>query len=832
MELFRLFGSVFIKDEASEPLERIKDKSDSTASGFKGSASKIGKAVATAFSVKKMVDFEKQVVSTYSGYDDQMRKVQAVTGATGEEFQQLRAKAEELGAKTRFSATEAGQGMEALSRSGWNTQQVMSGIGPVLNFATANSIELGQASEIVANGLRQFGLEAEDASEFTDVLSATASNSSTDIQKLGDTFQYVGPVAGALGYKLQDVSVAIGLMANKGIAGSQAGTTLRSALSSLANPSKKASEELNSLGISLTDSSGEIKPFNQLIAEMREKFSTLSDAQKAQKISTIFGQQAMSGMLAVVNASDEEFNNMTKAIENADGTTQKMADTMDAGLGGALAGVKSAWENLLIQLGKMQEGFIVDAVNLVADALRKLPEIIGKINSVLGKFTNFVKENKTAMTALAIAITTMGTGFAIYNSGIGKMSLTTIKLASSLLLAGGKMKLVKSITQGFGTAMSFLQSPIGIATLAVTAFATVAYLIISNWETIGPWLTELWEGIKEVATSVWEGIKNVITGVVLGIKFVVETGFTLLVTLVRIPFEIIKAIVMTVWNFIGEYIMFRIEFVKTIVTIGWNVIKTVTMTVFNGLKAIVTTVWEGIKTVISTVVNAIVVVVSPAWNKIKSVTTTVFNAIKGVASSVWNSIKSVISSIVESIKSKVTGVWNSIKSTTSSVWNGIKNAMVQPVESAKNKIQSTINRIKGFFSNLRLRFPKIQMPPLPHFTMSGSFSLNPPSVPKLGVQWYSKGGIFPNKTILGGVGVGDLNRGHGNNAEAVLPLDLLWKQMDEKFAKYATVQPEQQPEQLVINIEHFENNREGDVRAFAEELEFYKNQINKSKGVK
>ncbi|PVE16847.1 phage tail tape measure protein [Clostridium perfringens] len=394
MELFTLFGKIAVNDkDANKSIDNVTGKAKQAEGQMGATFGKIGKAVTTAFTVAAVGAFEKKIVDTYSTYDDQMRKVQAVSGATGKAYQELRAKAEELGAKTRFSATEAGQGMENLARAGWKTGQIMSGIGPVLSFATANAIDLGSAAGIVADGLSQFGLQAQDTGMFTDVLSATAAAANTDIGLLGETLKYAGAPAGALGYKLQDVAVAMGLMANKGIKGSQAGTTLRSAMTRLANPTGESAKAMKKLGISITDSSGKVKPFATLMQDLRGKFSKLNDAQKAQMASTIFGQEAMSGMLAVVNSSDEEFNKMTNAIKNCDGQTQKMADTMDGGLGGAIASVKSAWEGFLIKLGSVQDGLLVGAFNLLALAIRGLSPVIDGISFAFQTLFNIIKNN-------------------------------------------------------------------------------------------------------------------------------------------------------------------------------------------------------------------------------------------------------------------------------------------------------------------------------------------------------------------------------------------------------------------------------------------------------
>lgn len=799
MELFALMGRIAVNGrEANREIDNVTGHAQNAEGKISSAFSKIGKVVAGAFTIGAVAAFEKKIVSTYATYDDQMRKVQAVSGATGKQFMELRAKAEDLGAKTRFSATEAGQGMENLARAGWKTGEIMQGIGPVLSFATANAIDLGQAAGIVSNGLSQFGLKAKDTTMFTDVLSATAASANTDISLLGETFKYCGPVAGSLGYKLQDVAVAIGLMANKGIVGSQAGTTLRSAFTKLANPTGASAKAMKKLGIALTDSTGKVKPFTTLMQELRGKFSKLTDAQKAQMASTIFGQEAMSGMLAVVNSSDEEFNKMTKAIGNCDGQTQKMANTMDGGLGGAIAGVKSAWEGLLIKLGGMQEGILVDAFKKLALVLQNLPAKIQNVSNKFKQFNDFLKRHKTMLK-------TLGVFFGVLMSGFVLNSLK-LKVAEKGILGFiktfGLVKKLGGFVKGLGAAFTFLTSPVGLVTVAVAAFAAVTFLIYKNWGSIKEWLSNLWNSIKDVSESVWNGLKDffsttwqaivdIFTTIWEGIKYpfqliwevikaIVLSVITIIKTIIQTELNIIKAIweliwnsikgfVLPIWNVIKTTIQTVINAIKNIITTVWNAIKGVTTTVWNAIKGVITTVWNSIKSVVTSVINVVKSVITTVWNAIKSVTSSVWNGIKGVISSVWNSIKSVVTGAVNGVKSVITGVWNTIKSVTSSVWNGIKETIQTPIRIAAEFVGKQVDRIKGFFSRLSIKFPHIK---LPHFKLDGEFSLMPPKVPHLGVDWYAEGGILTKPTVFGMMN-GRPQVGGEAGPEAVLPIEKL-----------------------------------------------------------
>lgn len=335
--------------------------------------------------------------------------------------------------------------------------------------------------------------------------------------------------------------------------------------------------------------------------------------------------------------------------------------------------------------------------------------------------------------------------------------------------------IIESIKQVISTAWNFIKET------TVTVFNIVKNTVIAIWTPIMDFINNtvrsvkdavvaawnlikertilVFNAIKEFLTPIWNAIKSVITSVVNSIKSVVTSVW-----------NSIKSVTSSVWNGIKSVISSVANAIKSVVTSAWNGIKSVTSTVWNGVKSVTSSIWNGIKSVVSSVVNAIKSAVTSAWNGIKSVTSTVWNGIKSVTSSIWNGIKSVISSVVNSIKSTVSNVWNGIKSVTSNVWNGIKSAMTAPIHAAANTISGIIDRIKGFFSGLNLHFPKIQMPALPHFKLNGHFSLKPPSVPSLGVDWYAKGGIFTKPTIFGG-GPNGLKGAGEAGPEAALPLN-------------------------------------------------------------
>ncbi|MGG4180790.1 phage tail tape measure protein [Virgibacillus pantothenticus] len=328
-------------------------------------------------------------VATKIGMDFKagLSEVQALSGATGADLEKLEVKARELGASTKFSAKEVTEGFKYMSLAGWDVQQSLDGIDGVLNLAAASGEDLAGVSDILTDAISAFGDEAKDAERYADVLAATASNANTDVAGLGEAFKMVAPVAGALGYSLEDTSVALGLMANAGVKGSAAGTALRSALTNLVKPTKQMADKMKELGIEVKDSNGEMKPLDVLLQDLRGSFSKLSEDQKANAAATIFGKEAMSGMLAILNASESDFNKLTKAIENSEGVAQEMADTMQNNLQGKLTTLKSALEELAIKIFDALEpalSAIIDGVQNLVDWLNGLDKSTQMIIVVVG----------------------------------------------------------------------------------------------------------------------------------------------------------------------------------------------------------------------------------------------------------------------------------------------------------------------------------------------------------------------------------------------------------------------------------------------------------------
>lgn len=346
-----------------------------------------------------------------SSFEAAMSKVSAISGATGDSLQSLTDKAKEMGAKTKFSASESAAALQYMAMAGWDTESMLNGIDGIMNLAAADGLDLATTSDIVTDALTAFNLKASDSTHFADVLAKASSSANTNVSMLGESFKYVAPLAGTMGYSVEDVSLALGLMANASVKGSMAGTSLKTALSNLASPTEDMANVMTQYGISISDTEGNALPLIDVMKQLREKFSGLSETEQAATASILFGKEAMSGMLAIINASDSDFDNLTQNINNADGAAAAMADTMQDNLQGQITILKSGLEGLGIEIYEgmsepLQEAAVEaqNYVNRLTEAFKNggLSEMIEEAGSIFGELA--VKAAEAAPEMLNAAV--------------------------------------------------------------------------------------------------------------------------------------------------------------------------------------------------------------------------------------------------------------------------------------------------------------------------------------------------------------------------------------------------------------------------------------------
>ena len=611
-------------------------------------------------------------VKTAADFEASMSKVAAVSGATGSELEALSAKAREMGSKTKFSASEAAEAMNYMAMAGWKTEDMLSGIEGVMNLAAASGEDLATTSDIVTDALTAFGLSAQDSGHFADVLAAASSNANTNVSMMGETFKYCAPIAGALGFSVEDTAEAIGLMANAGIKSTQAGTSLRTIMTNLSGEVKICGENIGEVTVATTNADGSMRDLSDILADCRTAFSGLSESEKAAAAESLVGKNAMSGFLALMNAGEGDIAKLSGAIDNCNGAAQSMADTMNNNLEGQLTILKSQLQELAISFGE-----------ILLPAVKKIVGWVQGFIDVLNSLPDGVKETIVTVALIAAAL---GPVLII----IGKIITAVGTIMTIVPKVVGVIKAVKTAFLALNATM--LANPIVLIIAAIAALVAAFIYLWNNCDEFRQFWIDLWESIKEIAVAVWEGLKEFFVAAWEFIKTTAETVWNALASFFTGLWEGIKNTFTTVVNAISNFL-----------STMWNTIKSVAETIWNAISTFFTTIWNGIKTVVTTVVTAISTFLTTAWNTIKTVITTVLNAIKTVFSTVWNSIKNVVTTVVNGIKNTITTVWNGIKNTVATVVNAIKTTVSTAFSAMWNGIKNTIsgiyNTIKNGFTN-------------------------------------------------------------------------------------------------------------------------------------
>ena len=782
-------------------------------------------------------------VKTATDFDAGMSKVAAISGATGDDLDALRDKAREMGAKTKFSASEAASAMEYMAMAGWKTEDMLGGIEGIMNLAAASGEDLATTSDIVTDALTAFGMSADDSAHFADILAAASSNANTNVSMMGETFKYCAPIAGALGFSAEDTAQAIGLMANAGIKGSQAGTALRTIMNNLAGEVKITGKALGEVTIATTNTDGSMRDLSDILADCRGAFSQLSESEQAAAAEALVGKNAMSGFLALMNAGDADIEKLSSSIDHCsdtfvktvdgaiipmsqaleegidwieeyNGVADQMASVMQDNLAGQLTILKSQLEELAISFGEM-----------LMPAIRS---IVSKIQAFVDKLNGMSESQRKAVLTIGLIIAALGPLLVILGSVISKVGVAMqgfVKLATGIKKLGVAVKAGTGIFGKLGAALGGISAPV-LAIVAVIAVLIAAFKHL--WDTNEEFrnaITAIWNGIVskiqafcqsivdrlnalgfefgsivDVLKSLWDGLCQFLAPVFEAAFSVVSTVLGSVLTVITGLLDVfiglftgnwsqlwdgVKEIFSGVWDAITGLFDTALNLLKSLAEVVFGWFGTTWESVWTGIKSFFETIWNGIVAFFTGIWNSIVSTVTAQINAVKTVVTTVFTAIKTTASTIWNGIKTAISTVVDGIKSKVSSafesvkntaanLFNGIKSTATSVWNGIKTAIVTPIEAARDKIRSALNAVSSFFSGLKLQLPHIK---LPHFRVSGTLSISPPSVPHLSIDWYKEGGIMTKPTVFGMNGSA-LMAGGEAGSEAILPLSGFYKQLE------------------------------------------------------
>ena len=613
------------------------------------------------------------IIKTGADYEAGMSKVQAISGATAADMAMLGDEAMRMAAQTKFSTSESAEAYQYMAMAGWDAQQMVDGLSGIMLLASASGESLASTSDIVTDALTAFGLKAEDSGRFADVLAAASNSANTNVSMLGESFKYVAPVAGAMGYSVEDVSVALGLMANSGIKASQAGTSLRTAITNMAAPTSNMTAVMKEYGISLTDADGNMLSFAEIMGVLRDRMGGLDEATQAAAASQLFGKEAMSGMLAIINAAPEDFNKLTEAINNSSGTTEEMAAIMNDNAAGAMAMLSSAINVLFTNLSE----FLIPAFT---EIVRKATEVVNWFNQL---------DAGTQQLILTIA------GIAAV---VGPVLIVVGKIVSAIgTIASGIGALIGVIGKA-GTAVKGLfailaANPIAAVIAAVAALAAGIVVLWNTNEDFRNAVGAIWEAIKGFFVGAWEAIKaawesagDFFGGIIDGIKGAFEGIGEFLGGLFTSAWELVHGawdVAVGFFTEIGTGIQSVFEAVSSFLGEAFSAAWDVVSGVWEAATGFFGGIWDNIKGAASKAADSIGGALKKAWEAVKGVWNGAVSFFSGIAGNIINTFTSLPSKflsiggdIVNGLKNGITNAWSSfigwLNDKVGGIVNGVK----------------------------------------------------------------------------------------------------------------------------------------------------------------
>lgn len=688
-------------------------------------------------------------INVGKNFEAQMSRVQAISGATGDELEALRDQAIELGADTAFSAKEAAEGMENLAAAGFTTTEIMDAMPGLLDLAAASGEDLATASDIASSSLRGFGLEASEAAHVADVLAENANRTNSSVTETGEAMKYIAPLAQSAGISIEETAAAIGIMANAGIQGSQAGTTLRGALSRLSKPTSEMTSVMDELGISFYNSNGTMKSLSEQVAMLETALAGMTDEQRNAALVTLYGQESLSGMLALVNEGSGSLAELTTEFQNCDGAAAAAAKVMQDNLSGAIEEFKGSVETLGILvydeiseplkeatqratefINKISEGFKANGIQGVVDEIKSinpvLDSVITKAQEVVDFFNN-MGISPGALLGIAAAI--------------GPVSLALGKI---LTMSSGVMSFFSGlfgVVGKVGTVFLGLSTPLQIVVIAIGALATAfGYLTTSNDEfresvittaetiissvqpilqTLGEALTTIGQTLGESITGLLQQIAPLLSEIVLQIGALFETASPLIAALIEQLVPVIQTIIDIVTQILSTLLPPLLEIISQVILAIQQILPPVA-SVLEAVIGAISSILEALAPIvefIAQLIADIITKITPIISFVAEVISTVMNIIAPIIDfigeviagiiDIISGIISAVSDIFDSVVSTVEGAWDAISSAASSVFSGIKNlwsGLTSFFSNLWNGIKTTtsnvFNGIKNVISNV------------------------------------------------------------------------------------------------------------------------------------
>lgn len=751
-----VIGSILAKLELditnfSSNLSKVQSDIESTGKKLDGLSNlgsgltSVGKSLTTSLTVP-IVGVGTAAVALATDFEYSMSQVQAISGATGEDFEDLRDEAIKLGGSTKYSAGEVADAMTEMAKAGWSTEQILDGMAGVLDAAAASGEGLASVSTIVADAITGFGLEAGDSARIADLLTQAANSGTIGITDLGESFKYIAPVAQSMGFSVEDVTTAISAMSMAGIKGSQAGTSLRTMLTNLVKPTDDMAAAMDELGIQVANEDGTMKSLDEILNTMRGSFSGLTDEQKSYYAAVLAGKTGMSGMLSLMNLSQEEYDKIAASMDNSGGVAQETAEVMQNNLKSALEQLGGALESLAIRIGDQLIPIIRKVAEYITAFTEKLAGAseeqiqtaikVAALVAAIGPLVMIVGKIITTFVAAKKAITAVKSAFTIVKAAIAASSapiLAIVAVVGVLVAAfttlwktneGFRNKMTEIWQQIKDTVGGFLQGIVDRLNSLGFEFENITDVLWTIWKGFCDLLAPIFEGVFQfiadslktaldvilgivdffiaIFTGDWEGAWNAVKGIFESIwngmvSWLTNIGKTLLGVLDVILgwfgtswsecWNGIKTFFVNTWNGIVSWFQGILTGISTFFTNIWT-----------GISTFFQTIWNGITSFFTTIITNIVTFVQTNFGGLFTSIQNIFNGIKDFFTGVWELIKNIFLGAILLVIDLVTGNFEMLKSDVENLWNNIKNAFSTIWEAIKSIFTNALNAISTVFT--------------------------------------------------------------------------------------------------------------------------------------